>query len=364
MIKNKQNLNPEQQIKQDLFSKLSNDQLLMYVLNENNKLITKKNIENILLKYGIQYQVKDIEIFQTAMVHESYIKRDYKIDKTLRLLMTKDKLNSDQLHTSHLHDVTLNKEIEPIPHNMIKKTIPLFDKSYQRLEYLGDSVIRLIFAAYLYKRYADQYEGFLTRLRTKLENGEKLAEISLKIGLNEHMIIGRYYEVQNARLENHHILEDLLEAFIGALFKDGHHGDDDFDGNYDICNQFFVSLIESELDIAELLHTETNYKDTLLQYHHKIKWGDPEYGMIEQSGTEKRIFKMFVKDGYNNISGIGYGSSKKKGEQEAAKNALIKYGEIKEESDDEELYYEYDESTNQKNYNNQTSGSESEYIYD
>ena len=338
MQRNKPNF--EQMVKQDLFANLTNEQLHFYVLNENNKLITKKNIEDILLKYGIKYYVKDVSIFQTALVHESYIIRDYKTDKTLKLLMTKDKQNNYNYNNNN-DNITLNKDIEPIPKNLIKNALPLFDKSYQRLEYLGDSVIRLIFAAYLYKRYDNQYEGFLTRLRTKLENGEKLAELSKKIGLHFHVIIGRYYETQNARIDNYHILEDILESFIGALFKDGHDDNDDFNGNFDVCNNFFVKLIESELDIAELLHTETNYKDTLLQYHHRIKWGDPEYGMYEpQISYDKREFKMFVKDGYGKISGIGCGSSKKKGEQEAAKQALLKYGEICEESDEEDVIYE------------------------
>jgi dTDP-4-dehydrorhamnose 3,5-epimerase len=59
------------------------------------------------------------------------------------------------------------------------------------------------------------------------------------------------------------------------------------------------------------------------------KWCDPEYGMLEQFGTEKKMFKMFVNGNDSNIAGIGVGASKKKGEQDAAKNALIKYGAIK-----------------------------------
>ena len=76
-------------------------------------------------------------------------------------------------------------------------------------------------------------------------------------------------------------------------------------------------------------------------------------------GAEKRIFKMYVKDGHNNISGVGYGSSKKKGEQDAAKQALIKYGEIKEESDEEEHEYYEDEGVNGVN---EVSETEYEYI--
>ena len=335
MLKNKKNLTPEQQIKQDLYNRFTNDDLLLYVLNDVNKLIRSSDIEKLLLKYDVKYKVKDIKLFRMALVHESYIKRDFKNDKSIRLALTKDKpIEVPDKNNKHIfvtmRQPNLNPDITPLSKDKIKNTIELETHSYERLEFLGDSVIRLILTDYLYERYKDQYEGFLTRLRTKLENGETMAEITKKIGLNQYMIIGRYYEQQNARLENQHILEDLLEAFIGALYKDS---------DLEICRKFFINLVEKEIDIAQLLYIETNHKDTLLQYHHKMGWSDPEYNLVEQIGTEKRIFKMYVKDNDGNIIGTGCGSSKKKGEQEAAKNALIKYGVINEnESEDE---YEY-----------------------
>lgn len=320
----------KQQQKQELFLKLTNENLLLYVLNENNKLITKKKVESVLKMYNVDYVVRDLSIFRMAMVHKSYLKRDFKNDKTIRLLMTKDKIGSEN---------TLNKDIEPIALDKVKKALPLQTNSYERLEFLGDSVIRLIFSDYLYSRYENQNEGFLTRLRTKLENGESLAEITSKLELNEYAIIGRYYEVQNARVDNHHILEDIMESFVGALYEDG---------GYEICKEFFINLIEKELDIAQFLHIETNYKDTLLQYHHKLKWTDPIYGMIEQIGTEKKIFKMYVKDNNGIIKAYGYGSSKKKGEQEAARNALIIYGVLKEQESDNESEYEMEGSESEE----------------
>jgi dsRNA-specific ribonuclease len=324
MLKNKKNFTPEQQIKQDLYNKFTNDDLLLYVLNDSNKLITQIDVEKLLFKYGVKYKV-----------NESYIKRDFKNDKSIRLALTKDKSIEVQDKTNKQIFVTmiqpnLNPDITPLRKDKIKKTLELETQSYERLEFLGDSVIRLILTDYLYERYQDQYEGFLTRLRTKLENGETMAEITKKIGLNQYMIIGRYFEQQNARLENQHMLEDLLEAFIGALYKDS---------NLDICRQFIINLVEKEIDIAQLLYVETNYKDTLLQHHHKMGWTDPEYNLVEQIGMEKRIFKMCVKDNDGKITGIGSGSSKKKGEQEAAKNALISYGVINENESDDEYDY-------------------------
>jgi dsRNA-specific ribonuclease len=229
--------------------------------------------------------------------------------------------------------ITLNKDITKISPKKIPSAFKLQDESYERLEILGDSVIRLILTGYLFARFKNENEGFITRLRTKMENGEVLAVLSKKIKINEYAIIARFYELQNSRHENIHILEDIMEAFMGALF---------LEAGYEICNDFFVNLIEHEMDISQLLYNETNHKDTLLQYHHVHKWCDPEYGMLEQFGTEKKMFKMFVNGNDNNIAGIGIGTSKKKGEQDAALKALIKYGAIKENDDDTDEEYFYD----------------------
>jgi hypothetical protein len=162
MLKNKKNFTPEQQIKQDLYNKFTNDDLLLYVLNENNKLITKKNIEDILEKYNIKYKVNNLDLFQMGLIHESYIKRDFKNDKTIRLALTKDKqMEIQDKNNKHIFITTiqpnLNPDIFPIPQNKIKKALELQNQSYERLEYLGDSVIRLILTDYLYERYKDQY---------------------------------------------------------------------------------------------------------------------------------------------------------------------------------------------------------------
>jgi len=292
--------------------------LSLYILNEKNKLITTNYIENILQKYGVNHKVKNLEPFQMAMVHISYL------------------IKSDDYWKAHRSKNT-NKDLEPISDPSL--AIPLKDVSYERLEFLGDSVIHKIIAAYLYNRYPDQDEGFLTKLRTKIENGNTLAEFSKIIGLDEYILISRYIEKNGGRENNKHILEDAFEAFIGALYLDA--GDS-------VCHNFIFKLIEEEIDFADLLNNETNYKDILLQYFHQRKWVDPQYGPLDISGPDhKKIFTMYVKkrispndDG--EIVGIGVGTSKKKGEQEAAYNALKFFNRIHSD-DDSESYDEFSE---------------------
>lgn len=297
----------------------TNEELKLYILNEANIPITKKYIENTLKSYDISHKVKNLFQFQTAMVHTSYLNRDLRNDRIVKLVKEKD--------------------LERIPEKDIAKAMPLFDISYERLEFLGDSVIHLALADYLHDRYSDEQEGFMTRLRTKIESGDTLAYLSKVLGLDKYVIIARNIEQIGGRDSNAHILEDCFEAFIGSLY---------LESSFDICKKLIIRLIEKNVDFSDLIHVETNYKDTLLQCYHKWKWPDPEYGSTGfYEKDNKKFFSMYVK-GFNNssqgekewiIMGEGCGTSKKKGEQEAAKDALIRFGVLgnKVDTDDEIL---------------------------
>lgn len=300
---------------------ISDDIYLSYIINPNNKLLTKQIVHLFLKKYNVSYTIKNLKIFQQAMTHKSYIIRDYGTDKNLK----------------NIHD----KGIQPIDLSLIKNFVPIQKESYERLEYLGDSAIHVVIAQYLYDRYPDQQEGFLTRLRTKIENDKMLAHIACVIGLHEYVILARHCEVQCGREKNTFILGDIFESFVGALFKDS--------DSYDICKKFIINVIEKEIDIPLLLHKETNYKDTLLQYFHRMKWNDPKYELLEtiepnKTNNPKKLFKMCIIGPNNEIFGTGISSKKKNGEQTAAQYALVKLGVINFNSEDSEsCEYSFDE---------------------
>lgn len=240
-----------------------------------------------------------------------------------------------------------HKKMEEISATKIRNTtnvIPLQEHSYERLEYLGDSIIHAVLADYIFTRFPMQQEGFMTKLRTKLENSETLARLSQIIGLDNYLLISRYYEENNSRNENIHLLEDIFEAFIGATYIDGNDG-----RNFNVCRSLFIGLIERNIDITEILRNETNYKDMLLQYAHSQKMPDPVYGTTNVSTSqqhskydtrENKLYEMYVKIG-SKIKGIGIGNSKKKGEQMAAEDALRKFGVINDDSDDSDEECEY-----------------------
>lgn len=308
---------------------LTNEQLESYVLNETNKPITSQFIESLLKKFGITHKVQNLKRFQTAMIHSSYLHRDLKNDRLAKLVHEKD--------------------LKPIPESMQSSAMPLCDVSYERLEFVGDSVIHFVLADYLHERYPDEQEGFMTRLRTKIESGATLAKLSKRIGLNEYVVIARNIEQIGGRENNYHILEDAFEAFIGALYYDT-------SSSFDKCKQLLTKLIEEYVDMSSLIHNETNYKDTLLQCYHRWRWPDPEYGSRGVlDNNNKRTFLMYVKGIVVNsggektweIVGEGSGSSKKRGEQESAKQALIKFGIIKPDSGDDN----YEEIIDENDFN-------------
>ena len=310
---------------EEIINNIGKDNLINYIFNEKNRVITENIIKEILNNYGIDYQVYNLKIFQIAMTHPSYIYKDWTQSKNFKMIfMGINLINGDTLL--------------PISESQKHMTVPLGQVSYERLEFVGDSIIRLIISDYLLIREYEMQEGDMTKLRSQIENGSSLAEMSRKIGLNKYGLFSRNFEAVNARNKNEKCQCDLFEAFIAALYYDACKINyNDIGKNYDlmnkergigyeICFKLVTSLIEEEIDLTQLLGTESNHKDELLQEFHKKNWGDPKYGVMEvivnDNKMGKKYYKMYVRDNEGNIIGTGIGSSKQKGEKLAAKKAL------------------------------------------
>ena len=270
-------------------------QLIPY--NTVNKLITYDFINNMLRERGITKKINNIDIFQKSMTHKSYIMRN-----------------------------NINKEVLISKKREFKKVVELQEESNEVLELLGDTVIKLIVTNYLEKRYHDgihynEKEGFITRLKTKIENRSSLARLAKIIGLDKYLLISTQIENKSGRSSDK-ILEDTFEAFFGALFRDS---------GFNVCEKFLVNVLESEIDYADLLYNDTNYKDQLLRYYHKNKWNPPQYILVDQSGpSHERKFIMGVLAPGSNTQVIASGkdTSKRSAEQQAAKKALIHYCQL------------------------------------
>lgn len=284
-----------------------------HILNEKNIPITEDFINSIFKKYKFKHKVKNLELFQLAMIHVSYLDHPTVIEKTARML----------------------KDVEPISDKHKNSAMPLKNEDYDRLEFLGDAVIHNILAEYLYERYDEEKSGFLTKLRSKLEKDESLSKISKKMGLHKYAVIARNLEQSNGRKDNVHLTEDILEAFMGALRKET---------TFEECKQFYISIVEKEVDFAELLSVDDNYKHQLMTLFHKLKWSkEPKYyedvskRINNKEGcVETRMYTTYVtkaKEDGGEIIGIGKGDSMIKSHQNAAYNALVSLGTIQENND-------------------------------
>tara|TARA_B100001287_G_scaffold17695_1_gene13158 strand:- start:826 stop:1545 length:720 start_codon:yes stop_codon:yes gene_type:complete len=183
--------------------------------------------------------------------------------------------------------------------------------SYERYEFLGDSVLNLIIATFIFTKYPEKEEGYLTRIRTKLVNGKTLAFLAKKINLDKFLIISKNVESINGR-NNDRILEDIFEAFLCSI---------NMDLGYKYAENFVLRIIDEFIDF-KTLEEDNNYKDILLRKCQQSLQINPEYELISTAGpAHKKIFTSIVVINGKKYS-TGTGNTKKESEQIASKNTL------------------------------------------
>jgi ribonuclease-3 len=285
---------------------MENEIIKLNPFNLKNKLITKEGVNKILKEYDIEEEIHNLEYYQRAFIHKSYIKKENKDDV----------------------------ELEEKPEDCLD----LQETSNERLEYLGDAILSATIASYLYERFPNEEEGFMTRIRTKLVNGEMLGSLADKMNLNEHLVISRHVEEKCNGRNSVKILEDIFESFIGAIYLDFNETEvehprlDFYSGlGFQICQVFIISIIEKFIDFSDLILNDYNYKDQLMRYFQQKFKHTPKYKEILVEGPpNNRSFTMCVMKNDNTVLAYGKEKTKKKAEQLASKNALINMGLIEE----------------------------------
>lgn len=269
--------------------------------NKKNKLLNENNVQNILKKYGIYQNINDLLIYQIAMVHSSY-------------------------SIPYINEVCSRDNVKVVPNP--DGCVLLQNKSYERLEFLGDAVIENIIVSYLFNRYPDQPEGFMSFMKVNLVNRLMLSHLCRVIGLDEFLIISKTLEDKNNSRQEDKILCDIFEGFIGAMYKDFNT----VNGNgYQITEKFLINLIEDEktqIDFTELILNDTNYKDKFIKYNKNINKFTPQFNMLENigQGADKIIKMQVIHPKTKKILGEGEGNTIKKAEQSACKDGLVKIG--------------------------------------
>ena len=174
------------------------------------------------------------------------------------------------------------------------------DDDYETREFMGDSVLGFVITKYLFDRYADQKEGFLTRARTKIVRSQTLAGFAKKLGLG-NLILMDDKGIRNNWNNNPTILEDCFEALVGAIYLDLGM----------IYARDFILNILSSYDVSL---EDDNYKDQVMRYCQSMKQKIPEYPVVSH---DNGVFCVQLV--MNNIVyGCGYAKTKKEAEQNAA----------------------------------------------
>lgn len=185
--------------------------------------------------------------------------------------------------------------------------------NYERLEFLGDSVLNMIVSNRLFELKPDSSEGDLSRMRARLVRGQTLSEIASNIGLGRQMSFGEG-EMKAGSYRRESILADVFESVIGAVFLDG-----GFDACRQVVLQYFDPLISDLPDIEELKDAKTRLQEWLQARGRPL----PEYSLVREEGADhaKEFFVLCrLKD--DGSESHDSGSSRRKAEQAAAGKML------------------------------------------
>ena len=216
------------------------------------------------LEAAIGYKFKDISLLQNALAHSSYA--------------------NERWHNSLM--------------------------SNERLEFLGDSILGMCVAEYLYCTFPDRPEGELTRMRADMVCEQTLAAVAGRIDLGRHLLLGNGEEQGGGRTRNS-ILADAVESVIAASF---------LDGGMEAARQFIQKFILVEVPVKKLHNVD--YKTGLQELVQQKKNQVLTYTLVGESGPDHdKRFDVEVKLN-GKVVGLGSGSSKKRAEQDAARAAM------------------------------------------
>lgn len=185
-------------------------------------------------------------------------------------------------------------------------------KNNERLEFLGDSILNFIMAAELFRRYPEAKEGELSRQRASLVREETLAALAREFELGHYLRLGPG-ELKSGGKERASILADALEAIIGAIY---------LDVGMEICQQRVLAWYEKQLTTHSVLPDAKDAKTLLQEYLQAHYRPLPVYTVLSIEGaSHQQTFTVECRLENNKVA-VGKGSSRRRGEQEAAQKIL------------------------------------------
>lgn len=236
--------------------------------NSLNKEIQSAEILQILRNYGVTVPIHNFQLYKRAFIHKSYIKRP------------------------HLENQQNNITIVERPSDCL----PLYSKSNERLEFVGDGILECITKYYLYRRFPKENEGFMTEKKIALVKNESIGKMAMEMGLHRWYILSKHAESKQTRT-NLKKLGCLFEAFIGAMFLDLNKISVKDDGGwfenifvtgpgFQFVQIFVENVFEKHVDWISLIQNDDNFKNILqvkIQKEFKVT---PHYLEMEAHSLE------------------------------------------------------------------------------
>lgn len=189
-----------------------------------------------------------------------------------------------------------------------KEVVKGIRENNERLEFLGDSILGMVVAEYLFKKFPYKDEGFLTEIRARIVNGESLTVLAKRTGIDKLI----EFEHSKNTTSFKSAYGDALEALVGAIYLD--HG-------IKTAKNFIIKrLIDQHIDINAIIENNNNYKSKLIEWAHRQN-KEVRFRITGESG--KGNHKQFTAEAILNEEFVsqGVGLSKKKAEQDAAMKA-------------------------------------------
>jgi ribonuclease-3 len=197
-------------------------------------------------------------------------------------------------------------------HRSASFTLPVGKKvNNERLEYLGDAVLDAILSDYLFEKFPEANEGFLTKIRSRIVNRDVLNQLAISMGIN-NILISRVNSLHLTR----NLYGDAFEALIGSVFLDK--------GFKKTKKVFIKNVLNKYLNLNEIVKTDSDYKSLVFEWVQKHKSNliftyNEEYNFNQKKSVFSTILYIDKEE-----FGVGHGSSKKEAEQEAASQAWKK----------------------------------------
>jgi len=181
--------------------------------------------------------------------------------------------------------------------------------NYERLEFLGDSVLSLVISARLFELKPDANEGDLSRMRARLVRGTSLSRLAASIGLGKHLNLGEG-EMKSGGHRRASILADAFEAILGGMY---------LDGGYDACREEILRLFDPLIDILPEVDELKDFKTRLQEWLQARGRPLPEYNVLRDEGADHaKLFHVecVLPDSLERVEASG--SSRRNAEQAAA----------------------------------------------